>query len=228
MLFEINRQELDKVIAGYKPHRHTKKAIQAFQKDMADIEKYAESIEKEKAEKQLELTKVLADIEATYEIGERIYLQNEKDHLSKELQALDFFLEETKERKTQVRLKYAPAVAEAMDKDRNELHVTFHEEMNKAVRLVLSETMDCVADVSRMLEADKEDFIYDVYDCLSGDSAVTEAYNFRNKTINTETPLDIGYLQIMPSHFGEARKGNNTVKNNSFIVHNYCKEGGEE
>ncbi|KMP79951.1 metalloendopeptidase [Bacillus paranthracis] len=226
MLFQINRDELNKVIAGYKPHRHTKKAIQAFQKDMADIEKYAASIEEQKAEKQLQLTKVLVDMEATFEIGERIYLQNEQEHLSKELQALDFFLEETKERRTQTRLKYAPAVAEAIDKDSKELHSTFNEEMNKAVRVVLSETMDCVADVSKMLEADKEDFIYDVYDCLSGDSVVTEAYNFRNKTINTETPLDIGYLQIMPSHFSEARKGHNTVKSNSFIVRNYCEEGG--
>ena len=102
MLFKINREELDKVIAGYKPHRHTKKAVQAFQKDMEEIEKYAASIEKEKAEKQLQLTKVLVDMEATFEIGERIYLQNEQEHLSKELQALDFFLEETKERTTQV------------------------------------------------------------------------------------------------------------------------------
>ncbi|ONG80144.1 metalloendopeptidase [Bacillus cereus] len=226
MLFQINRDELNRVIAGYKPHKHTKKAIQAFQKDMADIEKYAASIEKQKAEKQLQLTKVLVDMEATFEIGERIYLQNEQEHLSKELQALDFFLEDTKERKTKARLKHAPAVAEAIDRDKTELHAAFNEEMNKAVRLVLSETMDCVADVSKMLEADKEDFIYDVYDCLSGDSAVTEAYNFRNKTINTETPLDIGYLQIMPSHFGEARKGHNTVKSNSFIVRHYCEEGG--
>ncbi|PEP59964.1 MULTISPECIES: hypothetical protein [Bacillus] len=229
MLFKINREELDKVIAGYKPHRHTKKAIQAFQKDMADIEKYAASIEEQKAEKQLQLTKVLVDMEATFDLGERIYLQNEQAHLSKELQGLDFFLEETKERKTQARLKHAPVVAQAIDKDRNELSNTFKEGMNAAVRVALSDVMDCVADVSKMLEAEQKEFEHDVYNCLAGDSAVTEAYNFRNKTINMETPLEIGYLQIMPSHFGEARNGHNTVKSNSFIVRNYCKEeGGNE
>ncbi|MBY0036326.1 metalloendopeptidase [Bacillus cereus] len=228
MLFKINREELDKVITGYKPHRHTKKAIQAFQKDMADIEKYAASIEERKAETQVKLTKVLADMEATYEIGERIYLQNEQEHLVKELQGLDVYLEECTERKSQARVKHAPAVAEAIDKDHRELSNTFKEGMNAAVRVALSDVMDCVADVSKMLEAEQKEFEHDVYNCLAGDSAVTEAYNFRNKTINTETPLEIGYLQIMPSHFGEARKGLNTVKINSFIVRNYCEEGGNE
>ncbi|MGF2621956.1 metalloendopeptidase [Bacillus cereus] len=227
MLFKIDRQELDKVIAGYKPHKHTKKAIQAFQKDMADIEKYAASIEKQKAEKQLELTKVLVDMEATFDLGERIYLQNEQAHLSKELQGLDFFLEETKERTTQVRLKHAPAVAQAIDKDRSELLATLNEEMNRAVRVALSDVMDCVADVSKMLESERKEFEHDVYDCLAGDSVVTEAYNFRNKTIHTATPLEIGHLQIMPSHFLEATKGNNTVKSNSFIIRDYGQEGGE-
>ncbi|MDH4420356.1 MULTISPECIES: metalloendopeptidase [Bacillus cereus group] len=227
MLFQINRDELNEVIAGYQPHKHTKKAIQGFQKDMTDIEKYAASIEKEKAEKQLQLTKVLVDMEATFEIGERIYLQNEQEHLSKELQALDFFLEETKERTTQVRLKHAPAVAQAIDKDRSELLATFNEEMNRAVRVALSDVMDCVADVSKMLESEQKEFEHDVYDCLAGDSSVTEAYNFQNKTIKTSTPLEIGYLQIMPSHFLEATKGNNTVKSNSFIIRDYGQEGGE-
>ncbi|HFJ9283722.1 TPA: metalloendopeptidase [Bacillus toyonensis] len=203
MLFQINRDELNEVIAGYQPHKHTKKAIQGFQKDMTDIEKYAASIEKEKAEKQLQLTKVLVDMEATYEIGERIYLQNEQEHLSKELQALDFFLEETKERTTQVRLKHAPAVAQAIDKDRSELLATFNEEMNRAVRVALSDVMDCVADVSKMLESEQKEFEHDVYDGLAGDSSVTEVYNFQNKIIKTSTPLEIGYLQIMPSHFLE-------------------------
>ncbi|MDI6680187.1 metalloendopeptidase [Bacillus wiedmannii] len=174
MLFKINREELDKVIAGYKPHRHTKKAVQAFQKDMEKIEKYAASIEKEKAEKQLQLTKVLVDMEATFEIGERIYLQNEQEHLSKELQALDFFLEETKERTTQVRLKHAPAVAQAIDKDRSELLATFNEEMNRAVRVALSDVMDCVADVSKMLESEQKEFEHDVYDCLAGDTSLLQ------------------------------------------------------
>ncbi|WP_410981461.1 metalloendopeptidase [Bacillus pacificus] len=227
MLFKIDRQELDKVIAGYKPHKHTKKAIQAFQKDMADIEKYAASIEKQKAEKQLELTKVLVDMEATFDLGERIYLQNEQAHLSKELQGLDFFLEETKERKSKARLSHAPAVAEAIDKDRSELLATFNEEMNRAVRVALSDVMDCVADVSKMLESEQKEFEHDVYDCLAGDSSVTEVYNFQNKTIKTSTPLEIGYLQIMPSHFLEATKGNNTVKSNSFIIRDYGQEGGE-
>ncbi|EJS11198.1 metalloendopeptidase [Bacillus mycoides] len=228
MLFKIDRQELDKVIAGYKPHRHTKKAIQAFQKDMADIEKYAESIEERKAETQVKLTKVLADMEATFEIGERIYLQSEQEHLVKESQALDVYLEECTERKTQTRLQHAPAVAQAIDKDRSELSAAFNEEMNKAVRIVLSETMDCVADVSKMLEVEQKEFEHDVYNCLAGDSSVTEAYNFRNKTIHTATPLEVGYLQITPLHFLEATKGHNTVKSNSFIVRNYCKEGSNE
>ncbi|MDA2069887.1 metalloendopeptidase [Bacillus cereus] len=228
MLFKINREELDKVIAGYKPHRHTKKAIQAFQKDMEDIQKYANSIEERKAEIQVKLVKVLADMEATYEISERIYLQNEQEHLVKELQALDVYLEECTERGTQARLHHAPTVAQAIDKDRSELLSTFNEEMNKAVRVVLSETMDCVADVSKMLEAEQKEFEHDVYNCLAGDSSVTEVYNFQNKTINTSTPLEIGYLQITPSHFLEATKGHNTVKSNSFIVRNYCKEGGNK
>ncbi|AXY07615.1 metalloendopeptidase [Bacillus thuringiensis LM1212] len=228
MLFKINREELDKVIAGYKPHRHTKKAVQAFQKDMEEIENYATSIEEQKAEKQLQLTKVLADIEVTFEIGERVYLQNEKDHLVEQLKGLDFFLEETKERKSQARLKNAPAVAQAIDKDRNELSAAFNEEMNKATRVAMSDVMDCVADVSKMLEAEQEDFSRAVYNCLTGDSVVTEAYNFRNKTIHTATPLEIGHLQIMPSHFLEATKGNNTVKSNSFIIRNYGQEGGNE
>ncbi|WP_252650558.1 metalloendopeptidase [Bacillus pacificus] len=225
MLFKINREELDKVIAGYKPHRYTKKAIQAFQKDMEDIQKYAESIEERKAEKQAELVKVLADMEATYEIGERIYLQNEQDHLVKELQALDVYLEETKERTTQVRLKYAPAVAQAIDKDRNELHAAFNEEMNKATRVALSDVMDCVADVSKMLESEQKEFEHDVYDCLAGDSVVIDEYRLHNKIISTSIPLEVGNLQISPTHFIQAKEGNNAVKNNSFIVRNYCKEG---
>ncbi|HDR7386496.1 TPA: metalloendopeptidase [Bacillus toyonensis] len=228
MLFKINREELDKVIAGYKPHRHTKKAIQAFQKDMADIEKYAESIEERKAETQVKLTKVLADMEATFEIGERIYLQNEQDHLVKELKALDVYLEECTERKTQARLQHAPAVAQAIDKDRSELSAAFNEEMNKAVRVALSDIMQCVVDVSKMLETEQKNFIYDVHDCLAGDEVVKDTYHYQNKTIATETPLEVGNLQIMPSHFGEARKGLNTVKSNSFIVRNYCKEEGGE
>ncbi|PRD06783.1 metalloendopeptidase [Bacillus sp. MYb56] len=228
MLFKIDRQELDKVIAGYKPHRHTKKAIQAFQKDMADIEKYVASIEKQKAEKQLQLTKVLVDMEATFDLGERIYLQNEQAHLSKELQGLDFFLEETKERKTKARLKHAPIVAQAIDKDRSELSAAFNEEMNKAVRIVLSETMDCVADVSKMLEAEQKEFEHDVYNCLAGDEVVIDTYRFQNKRVTAETPLEVGYLNITPSDFLQAKNGHNTVKSNSFIVRNYCKEGSNE
>ncbi|MFJ9304510.1 metalloendopeptidase [Bacillus toyonensis] len=226
MLFEINREELDKVLAGYKPHRHTKKAIQAFQKDIADIEKYAESIEKRKAETQLQLTKVLADMEATFEIGERIYLQNEQDHLVKELQALDVYLEECTERRTQVRLSHAPAVAQAIDKDRSELSADFNEEMNKAVRIVLSETMDCVVDVSKMLEAEQKEFEHDVYNCLAGDEVVIDTYRFQNKRVSAETPLEVGYLNITHSDFLQAKSGHNTVKSNSFIVRNYCEEGG--
>ncbi|EOO65758.1 hypothetical protein IKE_03342 [Bacillus cereus VD196] len=226
MLFEINREELDKVLAGYKPHRHTKKAIQAFQKDIADIEKYAESIEKRKAETQLQLTKVLADMEATFEIGERIYLQNEQDHLVKELQALDVHLEECTERRTQVRLSHAPAVAQAIDKDRSELSADFNEEMNKAVRIVLSETMDCVVDVSKMLEAEQKEFEHDVYNCLAGDEVVIDTYRFQNKRVSAETPLEVGYLNITHSDFLQAKSGHNTVKSNSFIVRNYCEEGG--
>lgn len=227
MLFKIDRQELDKVIAGYKPHRHTKKAIQAFQKDMADIEKYANSIEERKVETQFKLTKLIADIEVSFEISDRIYLQSEQEHLVKELQALEVYLEECTERRTQARLKHAPAVAQAIDKDRNELSAAFNEEMNKAVRVGLSDIMQCVADVSKMLESEQKEFEHDVYNCLAGDSSVTEAYNFKNKTIHTATPLEIGHLQIMPSHFLEATKGNNTVKSNSFIIRDYGKEGGE-
>lgn len=227
MLFKIDRDELNKVITAYKPHKHTKKAIQAFQKDMADIEKYAASIEEQKVEKQLQLTKVLADIEATYEIGERIYLQNEQDHLVKELQALDVYLEETKERTTQVRLKYAPAVAQAIDKDRNELHAAFNEEMNKAVRVGLSDMFQCVADVNVMLETEQKEFISDVYDCLAGDTVVTDTYHLQNKKPATTTPLEVGYLQVTPNDFIQATNGHNTVKSNSFIVRDYIQEGGE-
>lgn len=227
MLFKIDRDELNKVIASYKPHRHTKKAIQAFQKDMADIAKYTESIEKEKAEKQLQLTKVLADMEVTFDLGERLYLQSEQELLSKELQGLDFFLEETKERKTQARLKYAPAVAEAIDKDRRELSTAFNEEMNKAVRLSLSDIFQCVADVNVMLETETQDFIYDVYDCLAGDEVVKDKYHLQNKKPATETPLEVGYLQVTPNDFLQARSGHNTVKSNSFIVRNYCEEREE-
>ncbi|PEN35705.1 metalloendopeptidase [Bacillus toyonensis] len=221
MLFKINREELDKVLSGYTPHKHTKKVIQAFQKDIADIEKYAESIEERKAETQANLMKVLTDMEVSFEISDRIYLQSEQEHLVKELQALEVYLEECTERRTQARLKHAPAVAQAIDKDRSELLATFNEEMNKATRVALSDVMDCIVDVSKMLESEQKEFGHDVYDCLAGDSSVTEAYNFQNKTIKTSTPLEIGYLQIMPSHFLEATKGNNTVKSNSFIIRDY-------
>lgn len=228
MLFEINREELDKVLSGYTPHKHTKKAIQAFQKDMADIEKYAASIEERKAETQANLMKVLTDMEVSFEISDRIYLQNEQEHLVKELQALDVYLEECTERKTKARLKHAPLVAQAIDKDRRELLTTFNEEMNKAVRVGLSDIMQCVVDVSKMLETEQKNFIYDVHDCLAGDEVVKDTYHYQNKTIATETPLEVGNLQIMPSHFLEARKGLNTVKSNSFIVRNYCEEGDNE
>ncbi|OFC92715.1 hypothetical protein BTGOE5_53380 [Bacillus thuringiensis] len=227
MLFKINREELNKVIAAYKPHRHTKKAIQAFQKDIADIEKYAASIEEQKVEKQLQLTKVLADIEVTYEIGERVYLQNEKDHLVEQLKGLDFFLEETKERKTQVRLKHSPVVAQAIDKDKSELLATFNEEMNKAVRVGLSDIMQSVTDVNVMLETETQDFIYDVYDCLAGDEVVIDTYHYQNKKPATTTPLEVGYLQVTPNDFIQATNGHNTVKSNSFIVRDYIQEGGE-
>ncbi|OXB95539.1 MULTISPECIES: metalloendopeptidase [Bacillus] len=227
MLFQIDRKELDKVIAGYKPHRHTKKSIQAFQKDMADIEKYANSIEEQQGVKQAELTKVLADMEATFEIGERIYLQNEQQHLVTELQALDVYLEECTERKTQARLKHAPAVAQAINEDRRELSAAFTEEMNKAVRVGLSDIMQSVADVSVMLETDKETFVTDVYDCLAGDSVIIEAYNYQRRTINTSTPLEVGYLNITPSDFIQATNGHNTVKGNSFIIRDYGQEGNE-
>ncbi|HDR7622776.1 TPA: metalloendopeptidase [Bacillus mycoides] len=227
MLFKINREELDKVIAGYKPHRHTKKAIQAFQKDMADIEKYVESIEERKAEIQVKLVKVLADMEATFEIGERIYLQNEQEHLVKELQGLEVYLEECIERKTQARLKHAPAVAQAIDKDRNELLSTFNEEMNKAVRVGLSDIMQSVADVNVMLETEKQTFVNDVYDCLAGDEVVIDTYRFQNKRVPTETPLEVGYLNITPNDFSQATNGHNTVKTNSFIIRDYGQEGGE-
>ncbi|EPZ0458079.1 metalloendopeptidase [Bacillus cereus group sp. BfR-BA-01489] len=226
MLFKIDRQELDKVIAEYKPHRHTKKAIQAFQKDMTDIEKYVASIEKQKAEKQLQLTKVLVDMEATFDLGERIYLQNEQAHLSKELQGLDFFLEETKERKSKVRLSHAPAVAEAIDRDKKELHAAFNEEMNKAVRVGISDIMQCVADVNVMLETEQQTFVNDVYDCLAGDEFVKDTFRYQNKTINISTPLEVGYLQVTPNDFIQAKNGHNTVKSNSFIVRDYCEEGG--
>ncbi|MCX2829435.1 metalloendopeptidase [Bacillus sp. DHT2] len=225
MLFQINREALDKVIAGYKPHRHTKKAIQAFQKDMEDIQKYADSIEERKAEKQAELVKVLADMEATYEIGERIYLQNEQEHLVKELQSYEVYLEECEGRKSQSRLKHAPAVAEAIDTDRRELSTTFNEEMNKAVRVGLSNIMQCVADVHVMLEAEQKDFIYDVHDCLAGDEVVTDKYHYRNKKPATTTPLEVGYLQVSPNDFIQATNGHNTVKSNNFIIRDYGQEG---
>ncbi|MBJ7987190.1 metalloendopeptidase [Bacillus cereus] len=224
MLFQINREELDKVIAGYKPHRHTKKAIQAFQKDIADIEKYAESIEERKAETQVKLVKVLADMEATFDVGERVYLQSEQDHLVNQLQALDVYLEECKGRKTQARLKHAPTVTQAIDKDRKELLTTFNEDMNKAVRVGLSDIMQSVADVNVMLEAEKQTFVNDVYDCLAGDEVVIDTYRFKNKRVPTETPLEVGYLQVTPNDFIQATKGHNTVKNNSFIIRNYGKE----
>ncbi|MGG0458442.1 metalloendopeptidase [Bacillus mycoides] len=225
MLFQINREELDKVIA--KPHRHTKKAIQAFQKDMADIERYASSIEERKAETQVKLVKVLADMEATFDVGERIYLQSEQEHLVNQLQALDVYLEECTERKTQVRLKHAPTVTEAIDKDRKELLTTFNEEMNKAVRVGLSDIMQSVADVNVMLETEKQTFIHDVYDCLAGDEVVIDTYHFQNKKPATTTPLEVGYLQITPNDFIQATNGHNTVKSNSFIIRNYGQEGGE-
>lgn len=227
MLFKIDRDELNKVITAYKPHKHTKKAIQAFQKDMADIEKYAASIEEQKVEKQLQLTKVLADIEATFEISERIYLQNGKDDLVEQLKGLDFFLEETKERKSQARLLHAPVVAQAIDKDRSELLSTFNEEMNKAVRVGLSDMFQCVADVNVMLETEQKEFIYDVYDCLAGDTVVTDTYHLQNKKPATTTPLEVGYLQVTPNDFIQATNGHNTVKSNSFIVRDYIQEGGE-
>lgn len=228
MLFQINREELDKVIASYKPHKHLKKAVAAFQKDKVDIEKYADSINERKAETQVKLVKVLADMEATFDVGERIYLQSEQEHLSKELQALDVYLEETKERQTQARLKHTPAVAQAIDKDRNELSTTFNEEMNKAVRVGLSDIMQCVADVNAMLETEQETFIYDVYDCLAGDEVVKDTYHYQNKKPATETPLEVGYLQITPNDFLQAKSGHNTVKSNSFIIRNYGQEEGEE
>lgn len=228
MLFEINRAELDKMIAGYNPHRHTKKAIQAFQKDMEDIQKYANSIEERKAETQFKLTKLIADMEVSFEISDRIYLQNEQEHLIKELQALDVYLEECKERRTQARLKHAPAVAQAIDKDRSELSASFNEEMNKAVRVGLSDIMQCVADVNVMLETEQDTFISDVYDCLAGDTVVSDTYHYQNKKTATTTPLEVGYLNITPNDFIQAKDGHNTVKNNSFIVRNYCEEGGNE
>ncbi|ANN30688.1 metalloendopeptidase [Bacillus thuringiensis serovar coreanensis] len=228
MLFEINREELDKVLSGYTPHKHTKKAIQAFQKDIADIEKYAESIEERKAETQANLMKVLTDMEVSFEISDRIYLQSEQEHLIKELQALDVYLEECTERRTQARLKHAPAVAQAIDKDRSELSAAFNEEMNKAVRVGLSDIMQCVADVNVMLETEQDTFIHDVYNCLAGDIVVTDTYHYQNKKTATETPLEVGYLNVTPSDFLQAKGGHNTVKSNSFIVRNYCKEGGNE
>lgn len=225
MLFKIDRQELDKVIAGYKPHKHLKKVVAAFQKGKADIEKYADSIEERKAETQLQLTKVLADMEATFDVGERIYLQSEQEHLVKELQTLDVYLEECEERKTQARLKHAPTLAEAIDKDRRELSTAFNEEMNKAVRVGLSDIFQCVADVNAMLETEQKDFIYDVYDCLAGDTVVTDTYHYQNKQPATETPLEVGYLQITPNDFLQAKSGHNVVKNNSFIIREYGQEG---
>lgn len=226
MLFQIKREELDKVIAGYKPHKHTKKAIQAFQKDMLNIERYAESIEERKAETQVKLVKVLTDMEATFDVGERVYLQSEQDHLVNQLQALDVYLEECTERKTQARLKHAPTVTEAIDKDRKELLTTFNEEMNKAVRVGLSDIMQSIADVNVMLETEKQTFVNDVYDCLAGDEVVIDTYRFQNKRVSAETPLEVGYLNITHSDFLQAKSGHNTVKNNSFIVRNYCEEGG--
>lgn len=227
MLFQINREELDKVIAGYKPHKHTKKAIQAFQKDMLNIERYTESIEERKAETQVKLVKVLADMEATFDVGERVYLQSEQDHLVNQLQALDVYLEECTERKTQARLKHAPTVTEAIDKDRKELLTTFNEEMNKAVRVGLSDIMQSVADVNVMLETEKQTFVNDVYDCLAGDEVVIDTYRFQNKRVPTETPLEVGYLQVTPNDFIQATNGHNTVKSNSFIIRNYGQEEGE-
>ncbi|MGG4557537.1 metalloendopeptidase [Bacillus toyonensis] len=228
MLFKINREELDKVLSGYTPHKHTKKVIQAFQKDIADIEKYAESIEERKAETQANLMKVLTDMEVSFEISDRIYLQSEQEHLVKELQALEVYLEECTERRTQARLKHAPAVAQAIDKDRNELSAVFNEEMNKAVRVSLCDIMQCVADVNVMLENEQETFISDVYDCLAGDTVVTDTYHYQNKKTATTTPLEVGYLQVTPNDFIQAKDGHNTVKINSFIVRNYCEEGGNE
>ncbi|MBG9598905.1 metalloendopeptidase [Bacillus mycoides] len=227
MLFQINREELDKVIAGYKPHKHTKKAIQVFQKDMLNIERYAESIEKRKAETQVKLVKVLADMETTFDVGERVYLQSEQDHLVNQLQALDVYLEECKERKTQARLKHAPTVAEAIDKDRKELLITFNEEMNKAVRVGLSDIMQSVADINVKLETEQKDFISDVYDCLAGDEVVIDTYRYQNKKPTTTTPLEVGYLKITPNDFIQATNGHNTVKSNSFIIRNYGQEEGE-
>lgn len=227
MLFQINREELDKVIAGYKPHKHIKKAIQAFQKDMLNIERYAESIEERKAQTQVKLVKVLADMEATFDVGERVYLQSEQDHLVNQLQALDVYLEECTERKTQARLKHAPTVTEAIDKDRKELLITFNEEMNKAVRVGLSDIMQSVADVNVMLKTEKQTFVNDVYDCLAGDEVVIDTYRFQNKRVPTETPLEVGYLQVTPNDFIQATNGHNTVKSNSFIIRNYGQEEGE-
>ncbi|HDR7461837.1 TPA: metalloendopeptidase [Bacillus toyonensis] len=228
MLFQINREELDKVIAGYKPHKHTKKAIQAFQKDMLNIERYADSIEERKAETQVKLVKVLADMEATFDVGERVYLQSEQDHLVNQLQALDVYLEECEERKSQARLRHAPLVAQAIDKDRNELLSTFNEEMNKAVRVGLSDMFQCVVDVNVMLETEKQTFVNDVYDCLAGDEVVIDTYRFQNKIVPTATPLEVGYLQVTPNDFIQATKGHNKVKSNSFIIRNYGQEEGEE
>ncbi|EJS52241.1 hypothetical protein ICG_04187 [Bacillus cereus BAG1X1-3] len=228
MLFQINREELDKVIAGYKPHKHTKKAIQVFQKNMLNIERYAESIEERKAETRVKLVKVLADMETTFDVGERVYLQSEQDHLVNQLQALDVYLEECKERKTQARLKHAPTVAEAIDKDRKELLITFNEEMNKAVRVGLSDIMQSVADINVKLETEQKTFISDVYDCLAGDEVVIDTYRYQNKKPTTKTPLEVGYLQITPNDFIQATNGHNTVKSNSFIIRNYGQEEEEE
>ncbi|AKR34235.1 metalloendopeptidase [Bacillus cereus] len=228
MLFQINREELDKVIAGYKPHKHIKKAIQVFQKNMLNIERYAESIEERKAETQVKLVKVLADMETTFDVGERVYLQSEQDHLVNQLQALDVYLEECKERKTQARLKHAPTVAEAIDKDRKELLITFNEEMNKAVRVGLSDIMQSVADINVKLETEQKTFISDVYDCLAGDEVVIDTYRYQNKKPTTTTPLEVGYLQITPNDFIQATNGHNTVKSNSFIIRNYGQEEEEE
>ncbi|MEG3529138.1 metalloendopeptidase [Bacillus paranthracis] len=228
MLFKINRDELNKVLADYKPHKHLIKAVTAFQKDMEAIQKYADSIEERKTGKQAELMKVISDMEATFDVGERIYLQSEQEHLSKELQALDVYLEECTERRTQVRLKHAPTVAAAIDKDRKELLTTFNEEMNKAVRVGLSDIMQCVADVNVMLETEQKDFIYDVYDCLAGDEVVTDKYHYQNKKTATETPLEVGYLQVSPNDFLQAKSGHNTVKSNSFIIRDYGQEGEDK
>jgi hypothetical protein len=224
LLFQINREKLDEVLKVYQPHKHTKKAVQAFQKDMAAIEKYAESINEKKADTQAKLMKVIQDMEATTDIGERIYLQDEQERFVKDLKALDVFLEECEERKSQARIKHAPDVAQAIDRDRNELHAVFHEEMNKAVRIGLSDIFQCVVDVNTMLETDKQSFVNDVYDCLAGDTVVIEKYHYQSKKPATETPLDVGYLQLMPSDFLQAKNGHNVVKGNTFIIREYGKE----